>query len=143
MRSPLEHEKIKSAELLPLPGLAAISCYLLVLAGILIFGVMGGRHYPWLFLLIAATFIAAGIGLLRLRRWSWALALGAGSGRGFFARCLQFGEIYQPASAAHSGSRIAQPGLLSLSDPCRGAEEVAVEALGSLDFIFAMIWAQV
>jgi glycerol-3-phosphate acyltransferase PlsY len=64
-------------ELLPLPGLAAISLYLLVLAGVIILGVVAGRHYPPLFLIFAAGFIAASLGLLRLLRWAWALGLGA------------------------------------------------------------------
>lgn len=65
------------ADLLPLPGLAAISLYLLVLAGVIILGVVAGRHYPPLFLIFAAGFIASSLGLLRLLRWAWALALGA------------------------------------------------------------------
>jgi hypothetical protein len=61
----------------PLPGLLAISLYLLVLAGVIILGVAGGRHYPPLFLLLAAAFMAASAGLILLFRWAWALALGA------------------------------------------------------------------
>lgn len=64
-------------ELLPLPGLAAISLYLLVLAGVIIVGVVGGRHYPPFFLLFAAVFITASAGLLMLFRWAWSLALAA------------------------------------------------------------------
>jgi len=64
-------------ELLPLPAMAAISLYLLVLAGVVIVGVVGARHYPLLFLFFAACFIAASTGLLRLKRWAWAMALGA------------------------------------------------------------------
>jgi hypothetical protein len=64
-------------EWLPLPGLAAISLYLLVLAGVIILGVVAGRHYPPLFLLFAAIFMAASAGLILLFRWAWALALGA------------------------------------------------------------------
>jgi glycerol-3-phosphate acyltransferase PlsY len=60
-----------------LPGLTAISLYLLLLAGVVILGVVGGRHYPPLFLAFAAVFIAASAGLLLLLRWAWALALGA------------------------------------------------------------------
>jgi hypothetical protein len=67
----------KLQDLLPLPGLAAISLYLLVLAGVIILGVTAGRHYPPLFLVFAAGFIAASAGLLRLLRWAWALALAA------------------------------------------------------------------
>jgi hypothetical protein len=64
-------------ELLALPGLAAISLYLLVLAGVIILGVVAGRHYPLLFLVFVAAFIAASAGLLLLLRWAWAMALGA------------------------------------------------------------------
>jgi hypothetical protein len=64
-------------EWLPLPGLGAISLYLLVLAGVIILGVVAGGHYPPLFLFFAAVFIAASAGLILLFRWAWALALGA------------------------------------------------------------------
>ncbi len=72
-------EKISGArrDLLPLPGLAAIGLYLLALAGVIVLGVVGGRHYPPLFLLLAAAFITASAGLLMLFRWAWALALAA------------------------------------------------------------------
>jgi hypothetical protein len=66
-----------SRDLLPLPGLAAISLYLLILAGVIILGVVAGRHYPPLFLVFAAGFISASAGLLMLFRWAWALALAA------------------------------------------------------------------
>jgi glycerol-3-phosphate acyltransferase PlsY len=64
-------------ELLPLPGLAAISLYLLALAAVIVVGVAAGRHYPPLFLIFAAGFIAASAGLLLLLRWAWAMALAA------------------------------------------------------------------
>jgi len=66
--------------LLRLPGLAAISLYLLVLAGVIIIGVVGGTrgpYYPPIFLIFAALFIAASAGLLLLFRWAWALTLAA------------------------------------------------------------------
>jgi hypothetical protein len=66
--------------LLQLPGLAAISLYLLVLAGVIIVGVVGGArgpYYPPIFLIFAALFIAASAGLLLLLRWAWALTLAA------------------------------------------------------------------
>jgi hypothetical protein len=72
-----EDEKSQLADRLPLPGLAAISLYLLALAGVIILGVVGGRHYPLLFLVFAAGFIASSTGLLMLLRWAWAMALGA------------------------------------------------------------------
>lgn len=65
------------AELLPLPGLAAIAIYLFVLAVVIAIGVVGGRHYPPLFLFFSALLFAASAGLLLLFRWAWALALGA------------------------------------------------------------------
>lgn len=63
--------------ILRLPGLAAISLYMLVLAVVIVFGVVGGGHYPPLFLILAALFIAASAGLMRLFRWAWALTLAA------------------------------------------------------------------
>jgi hypothetical protein len=62
---------------LPLPGLAAISLYLLLLSGVIIVGVVSGRYYPTFFLVFAAGFITAAAGLLLLLRWAWAMALGA------------------------------------------------------------------
>src|ERR1035438_9728213 len=64
-------------EFLPLPGLAAISFYLLVLAGVIVLGVVSGRHYPPLFLVLSAALITASGGLIMLFRWAWALALAA------------------------------------------------------------------
>ena len=61
----------------PLPGLAAICLYLLLLSGVIILGVVGGHHYPPLFLFFAVIFMAASAGLLLSFRWAWALALGA------------------------------------------------------------------
>ena len=62
--------------LLPLPGLAAIALYMLVLAGVIILGVVT-RHYPPLFLIFSASFLTASAGLIMLLRWAWALALAA------------------------------------------------------------------
>jgi hypothetical protein len=62
---------------LPLPGLAAISLYLLLISGGIIFGVVVTHTNSPLFLLLAAGFIAAAAGLLLLFRWAWAMALGA------------------------------------------------------------------
>jgi hypothetical protein len=63
--------------LLPLPGMAAIALYLLLLAGTIVVGVVAGRHYPPVFLAFSALFITASGGLLMLFRWAWALALAA------------------------------------------------------------------
>jgi len=62
---------------MPLPGLAAISLYLVVLAAVIVVGVVNGRHYPPLFLVLSAALITASGGLLMLFRWAWAMALAA------------------------------------------------------------------
>ena len=63
-------------ELLPLPALAAISLYMVVLAVVDVFGVVGGQFRP-IYLVLAALFLAAAGGLLLLFRWAWALTLAA------------------------------------------------------------------
>jgi hypothetical protein len=63
-------------ELLPLPGLAVIALYMLVLSGVDILGVAGEYIRP-IYLIFAAVFIAAGLGLLMLFRWAWTLTLSA------------------------------------------------------------------
>lgn len=63
-------------ELLPLPGLAAISAYLLLLSLVIVVGVVGG-HYPRVFVLLPVFLLAASGGLLMLFRWAWAMALAA------------------------------------------------------------------
>jgi hypothetical protein len=60
----------------PLPGIAAIALYMLVLSAVVAFGVLG-HHFPVLFLILSFLFATASIGLLRLYRWGWALALAA------------------------------------------------------------------
>ena len=62
---------------MPLPGVAAIALYLLLIAGIIVVGVVGGGHYPWSFLFFSALFMAASAGLIAGFRWAWALALAA------------------------------------------------------------------
>jgi lysylphosphatidylglycerol synthetase-like protein (DUF2156 family) len=59
-----------------LPGLAAVSLYMLLLAGINVLGVVTGQIRP-AYLVFSAVFIAAGLGLLLLLRWAWALTLAA------------------------------------------------------------------
>jgi hypothetical protein len=65
-----------ASTILQLPGAAAISLYMLILAGVIVVGVVG-RHYPPLFLVLVVAFIAASGGLMRLLRWAWALTLAA------------------------------------------------------------------
>jgi hypothetical protein len=99
------NEKPPRHGLLLLPGVAAISLYLLVLAGVIILGVAGGRHYPPLFLVLAAAFMAASAGLLMLLRWAWALALAAV----FLLACYNLWIF----SAEHNPAALIQ-GLLNL-----------------------------
>lgn len=63
-------------ELLPLPGLVALSLYLLLLSVVIVVGAVGG-HYPKLFLVLPVFLLAACGGLLMLFRWAWAMALAA------------------------------------------------------------------
>lgn len=91
-------------ERLPLPGLLAIGLYLLVLSGVLILGV-AGRHYPALFLILAAAFMTASAGLILLLRWAWALALAAV----FLLACYNLWIF----GAQHVGASLVQ-GLLNL-----------------------------
>ncbi len=66
----------RKRQLLPLPGLAAIGLYLLLLAVVIVIGVVGG-HYPPLFIVLPVFLFAACGGLLMLFRWGWAMALAA------------------------------------------------------------------
>jgi hypothetical protein len=59
-----------------LPGMVAIALYMLVLAAVISFGVVG-KHIPVIFLLLAPFFVTASFGLLRMFRWAWALTLSA------------------------------------------------------------------
>jgi hypothetical protein len=63
-------------ELLPLPALAAISLYMVVLAIVDVVSVVGGQFRP-IYLVLAALFIAAAAGLVMRFRWAWALTLAA------------------------------------------------------------------
>jgi hypothetical protein len=65
-----------SPQLFPLPGLIAISLYLLLLSVVIVVGAVGG-HYPRLFLILPVFLLAACGGLLMLFRWAWAMALAA------------------------------------------------------------------
>jgi hypothetical protein len=93
------------AELVRVPGVAAISLYLVALAGVIVIGVVAGGHYPPLFLLLAAGFVTASGGLLMLFRWAWAGALAA-----VFLLVVYNLWIF---SSLHQGSALVQ-GLLNL-----------------------------
>ena len=59
---------------MPLPGVAAIAFYLLLMAGSLVFGAVKGE-IPKLYLLFSVAFITASAGLIASFRWAWSLAL--------------------------------------------------------------------
>lgn len=63
-------------DLLPLPGLAAIALYLLLLSVVIVIGVVGG-HYPRTFIVLPVFLFAAAGGLMMLFRWAWAFAIAA------------------------------------------------------------------
>jgi uncharacterized membrane protein (DUF2068 family) len=60
----------------PLPGMAAVALWMLLLCGIGIYGVIA-HQLPMAVLILCAFFAAASSGLLRQRRWGWALSLAA------------------------------------------------------------------
>ncbi len=68
--------KSRKPSLLKLPGLIAISLYMLLLSGTTVVYVV--NHRMGLFYLVFPVFFIAGaLGLLLLLRWAWALALAA------------------------------------------------------------------
>ncbi len=60
---------------MPLPGVAAICLYLLLVAGTIVLGVVGKHVYPPLFLLFSIIFVTASAGLIASFRWAWSLTL--------------------------------------------------------------------
>jgi hypothetical protein len=68
--------KSQKPSLLKLPGLIAISLYMLLLSGTAIVAVAEGK-YPPIYLIFSALFITGALGLLMLFRWAWALTLAA------------------------------------------------------------------
>lgn len=61
---------------IPLPGVMAISLYLLLMAGTIVVGVVQ-KHYTPVYLIFAVGFLTASPGLLMGFRWAWALTLSA------------------------------------------------------------------
>jgi hypothetical protein len=71
LSDPQANSQAWKSALLRLPGLIAISLYMLLLAIVVV--VFVGP----LFLIFPVLFIAAGLGLMKLLRWAWALTLAA------------------------------------------------------------------
>jgi hypothetical protein len=59
-----------------MPGVVAVSLYMMILAGLDVFYVVEHR-IGVLYLVLSAFFVASALGLLLLLRWAWALALAA------------------------------------------------------------------
>jgi hypothetical protein len=58
------------------PGLAAISLYMILIAGVICFDVVKDHAQPF-YLIFSVLFIAGALGLMFLLRWGWALTLAA------------------------------------------------------------------
>ena len=69
-------QKLERRSLLKLPGLIAISLYMLLLAGVMVVSVME-HQAGFIYLVFSVLFIAGALGLLLLLRWAWALTLAA------------------------------------------------------------------
>lgn len=96
--------KAPRAALMKLPGLIAISLYMLLLAIAVVAFVVQGRVGP-LFLVFPVLFIAAGFGLMMLLRWAWALTLAAVA--------LLAGSFFWTSVSQHQTQFLLQ-GLLNL-----------------------------
>jgi hypothetical protein len=84
------------AALLKLPGLVAISLYLILLAGLNVVSVVHHHAGP-LLLVLSPLFIAGALGLLLLLRWAWALAV---AGMAFLSAMYLWGFATQHASSS-------------------------------------------
>lgn len=78
-----------------LPGMAAVSLWMLALAVLGVVGILTG-HFATESSNIAALafctlFACAALGLMRRRRWGWALTLGAA----FFSMCFAFYSLFR------------------------------------------------
>ncbi len=96
--------KLQKQSLLKLPGLIAISLYMLLLSGFTVVSVMN-HSAGVLYLVFSVLFIAGALGLLLLLRWAWALTLAAVA--------LLAGSFLYTYTTQHISSALVQ-GLLNL-----------------------------
>jgi hypothetical protein len=96
--------KSQRSSLLKLPGLIAISLYMLLLAGVTVVYVME-RRAGFIYLVFSVFFTAGALGLLLLLRWAWALTLAAVA--------ILSGSFLWGFALQHSYSSLVQ-GLLNL-----------------------------
>jgi len=94
----------ETVKLSKLPGLVAISLYMMLLAGVMIVRVATGVAQP-LLLIFPVFFIAGALGMLLLLRWAWALTLAAVA--------LSAGSFLWSFTTQHIGAALVQ-GLLNL-----------------------------
>lgn len=97
-------QKSQFSTLLRLPGLVAISLYMLVLAGFTVVSVVA-QGAGYVYLVFSVFFIAGALGLLLLLRWAWALTLAGVA--------ILSGSFFWQFSVQHSYSSLIQ-GLLNL-----------------------------
>jgi len=97
-------QKSPLASLFKLPGLIAISSYMILLAAVTVVYVVQ-RHAGLLYLVFPVFFIAGAFGLLLLLRWAWALTLAA--------MALASAAFFYQFSTGHSFAALMQ-GLLNL-----------------------------
>jgi hypothetical protein len=102
--SPPVKPNAEPAKLLKLPGLVAISLYMLLLAGVMIVRVATGTAQP-LLLIFPVFFVAGALGMLLLLRWAWALTLAAVA--------LSAGSFLWSFTTQHIAASLLQ-GLLNL-----------------------------
>ncbi len=93
------------ASLFKLPGLIAISLYLILLAITTAISVVV-QHTGFVYLVFAVLFIAGALGLLLLLRWAWALTLAAVA--------ILSGSFFYGFSRDHSAYSALVQGLLNL-----------------------------
>jgi hypothetical protein len=96
--------KSRPSSLLKLPGLIAISLYMLLLSAVTIVSVVE-QGAGFIYLVFSIFFIAGALGLLLLLRWAWALTLAAVA--------ILSGSFLWGFSVQHSYSSLVQ-GLLNL-----------------------------
>jgi lysylphosphatidylglycerol synthetase-like protein (DUF2156 family) len=94
----------KTRRRMPLPGLAAIALYMMLLAGINLAGVVRGDIRA-IYLIFSAAFITASLGLLMMFRWAWGMTLAAIT--------LMTGLFFWKFSSGHESSNLVQA-LLNL-----------------------------
>jgi hypothetical protein len=94
----------RGSQLFKLPGLIAISLYMLLLSGVTVVSVVE-QHTGYVYLVFSVFFIAGALGLLLLLRWAWALTLAAVA--------ILSGSFLWGFSRQHSYSSLVQ-GLLNL-----------------------------